>query len=129
MQKLYTTGVGNAHSDLCLIIADMSGIKLEEVVTTLQDFRTTHAQAKALQATLPALEVTIDGQTQLLTSSVTIAQYLAAIGNAPELLGKTPFERAQVDQWMTVIRLELQPLTRAVCYQAFGHVECDSVEH
>lgn len=31
--------------------------------------------------------------------------------------------------WLQVIRLELQPLTRAVSYQAFGHVQCDSVEH
>ena len=94
---MYTTGLGNSHADLCLIIADLSGIQLEEVVTTLQEFRATNEQAKAIQATLPALEVTIDGQNQLLTSSVTIAQYLASIGNAPELLGKTPFERAQVD--------------------------------
>lgn len=31
--------------------------------------------------------------------------------------------------WLQVIRLELQPLTRTVCYQALGHVMCDSVEH
>jgi glutathione S-transferase len=31
--------------------------------------------------------------------------------------------------WLQVLRLEVQPLTRAVCYQAFGHVECDQIEH
>ena len=57
--------------------------------------------------TLPALEVTIDGQDHLLTSSITIAQYLASIGSLPELNGKTSFERGQVDMWLQVIRLEL----------------------
>lgn len=128
IQKLYTTGLGNSHADLCLIIADLSGNKLEEVVTTLPEFRQSNKLAGAL-TTLPALEVTIDGQDHLLTSSITIAQYLASMGSQPELNGKTAFERGQVDMWLQIIRQELQPLTRAVCYQAFGHVECNTVEH
>ena len=91
------TGLGNPHADFCLIVADLSGVQLEEVVTTLQDFRANNPQAKALNATLPALEVEENGQTQLLTSSLAIAQYIAEVGGKPELLGKTPFERAQVD--------------------------------
>jgi glutathione S-transferase len=76
------------------------------------------------------LEVSADGgEPRLLSSSTAIAQYLAATGNSKDLLGKTAFERAQVDMWLQVIRLELQPLTRTVSYQAFGHVDCDMVEH
>ncbi len=70
----------------------------------------------------------IDGSTQLLTSSLAIAQYLAALGK-PELLGKTKFEQAQVDMWLHVLRLEVQTVTRTVCYQVFGHVPTDSNEH
>ena len=33
MQKLYTTGrIGNSHSDLCMIVADLSESTLEEIV-------------------------------------------------------------------------------------------------
>lgn len=115
IQKLYTTGLGNSHADLCMIIADLSGVKVEEIYTTLSEFRQSNKLAGAM-TTLPALEVQIDGQDQLLTSSITIAQYLGSIGSQPELNGKTPFERGQVDMWLQAIRLELQPLTRTVCY-------------
>ena len=82
-----------------------------------------------MNSTLPALELTVDGQTQLLTSSLSIAQYIAEVGGKPELLGKTPFERAQVDQWLNVLRLEVQPLTRTVCYYTYGHVKTDVNEY
>jgi glutathione S-transferase len=39
----------------------LAGVKLEEVVTTLADFRANNAQAKAINATLPALEINADG--------------------------------------------------------------------
>ena len=103
-------------------------MKLEEVPTTLKEFRAAHDQAKALQMTLPALEVTFDGQSHLLSSSLAIATYIAQT-HKPELLGKTPFEQAQVDMWLEVLRSELQPLTRTVVYQALGHVKCDTNEH
>jgi glutathione S-transferase len=50
------------------------------VTTTLQEFRNNNAQAKAYNATLPALEVSVDGQPQILFSSLAIAQYLAEVG-------------------------------------------------
>jgi glutathione S-transferase len=82
-----------------------------------------------MNATLPALEVTVGGETHLLTSSLAIAQYIAEIGGKSELLGKTPFERAQVDQWLNVLRLEVQPITRTVCYYTYGHVKTDVNEY
>lgn len=75
-------------------------------MTTLPEFRQSNKLATA-QTTLPALEVTIDGQDHLLTSSITIAQYLASVGSLPELNGKTAFERGQVDMWLQIIRLEV----------------------
>ena len=46
--------------------------------------------------TLPALEVEIEGEKQLISSSLSIVRYLAQ-SHKPDLLGKTPFEQAQVD--------------------------------
>jgi len=31
--------------------------------------------------------------------------------------------------WLQLLRSELQPLQRAVLYQALGHVKCDTTEH
>ena len=84
-------------------------------MTTLSEFRASHPEAKALGMTLPALEVTVDGVSRLLSSSLTIAKYIAG-AHKPELLGKTLWERALVDQWIQIIRLELQPIVRTVCY-------------
>jgi glutathione S-transferase len=53
-------------------------------------------------ATLPCLE-TDDGN--ILTTSVVIARYLASFKD--ELLGKTDFEKAQVDAWMLYLRNEV----------------------
>ena len=98
----------------------MSGVKLEEITITLDAFKASHPTSFA--PTLPALEV-VDGT--FLTSSIAIAQYIAQIGAKPDLMGKSPIERAQVDQWITVLRGELQPITRMVCYQTYGQVPVD----
>ena len=31
--------------------------------------------------------------------------------------------------WLQLLRFEVQPLTRTVCYQALGHIACTTVEH
>ena len=59
-----------------------------------------------MSLTLPALEVTVDGQTHLLSSSLTITKYIAETFK-PELLGKNAWEQALVDQWTQVIRCEI----------------------
>ena len=65
-------------------------------------------------ATLPILEV--EGG-QLISQTSAIIQYLAW---GSDLLGKTPFERAQVDQWMTILRTETWPLTKTLAAFVFG---------
>ena len=64
----------------------------------------------------------------MITSSLAITRFLAQ-EYKPALLGSTPFEQAQVDMWTEALRLEVQPLTRTLAYQALGHVECDANEH
>lgn len=70
-----------------------------------------------------------DGQKQLLSSSLTIARYLAQ-SFKPELLGgKNAFEQAQVDMWIQIIRSEVEPLSRSISYMAMGHVKTNQVEY
>ena len=77
-----------------------------------------------MATSLPCL-VTEDGHT--ISSSVVIARYLASFKD--ELLGKTDFEKGQVDAWMYFLRDEVQPVSRAIAYQVFGHVQVEPAEH
>ena len=65
---------------------------------------------------LPMLEV--DGT--LLTSSLTIARFLAESGKANWLLGATPAEEASVDQWTSWIASEFTPSLSTLAYATFG---------
>jgi glutathione S-transferase len=113
-----------------MITADLCRVRIEEEITISQSaFYATFDQAKLFKMTLPALEVEIEGEKRLLSGSLTIAKYIAALNGDGELLGVGAFEKAQVDMWLTLLRNELQPLQRAVVYQAFGHVKCDTTEH
>eukprot|EP00347_Sterkiella_histriomuscorum_P006575 403352251 len=123
--KLHTTGrIGNSHSDLCMIVAQLSGAQVTENYTTLAEFHAANANAKAKQATLPCLELE---NGELLWSSVAIVKYLASFQS--QLNGANAWEEAQVDQWMLILRNETQPLVRTINYQVFGHVETDLNEH
>ena len=62
----------------------------------------------------------------LLSQTPAILQYLAW---GTDLLGKTPFESAQVDQWMSILRTETWPLTKTLASFVFGHQDCDLQEH
>jgi glutathione S-transferase len=72
-------------------------------------------------ATLPILELA-DGT--LLCSSFAIASYLAEVG-CPHLLGTTPVEQAQVDQWSSFITTELAPILTTLSYMTFGQIPCE----
>ena len=65
---------------------------------------------------LPMLEV--DGV--LLSSSLSIARYLAESGNASYLLGTNPSEMALVDQWTSWTSSEFGPSLAALSYATFG---------
>ena len=84
--------MGNQHADLCVIVANLAGVKLEEEYTNLEEFRGSNPVAKQMQATLPALLLE---NGELIFTSYAIAKYLASF--KPSLLGSTPFEEAQVE--------------------------------
>ena len=46
-----------------------------------------------------------------------------------ELLGKTQFEQAQVEQWMNLIREESWPLCKTLANFVYGAVACDADEY
>ncbi len=62
----------------------------------------------------------------MISQTTAILQYLAW---GTDLLGKTAFESAQVDQWMSVLRSETWPLTKTLAAFVFGSLDCDTQEH
>ncbi len=63
-----------------MITADLCGVRIEEEITISQSaFYATFDQAKLFKMTLPALEVEIEGEKRLLSGSLTIAKYIAAL--------------------------------------------------
>ena len=55
---LYTPGVGNNHSDLCAIVAKISGIDLPEKTLKIEEVKSSELQKKsAIPLTLPSLEL------------------------------------------------------------------------
>ena len=84
-----------------MIVADLAGHTIEEITISLPAFYATFDQAKAFKMTLPSLEIpdpTDAEKNTLISGSLTIIRYLAH--SHESLLGKTPFESAQVDMWL-----------------------------
>jgi len=83
-------------------------------------------QQEGLQLTYPLLE-TDEGV--LITESPAICLYLAASGSAPFLMGVSPQEQAQVDQWVLFLRGTTLPLAKSLAGAVYGHVEMTTEEH
>lgn len=89
VQKLYSASrLGSSGSDLCMIVASLSKVKLTEVIVEKDSDAEKELGTKlanwGLTLSYPVLE-TAEGV--LLTQSSAIAQYIAASGKATHLLG------------------------------------------
>ena len=77
------------------------------------DFAKKHATGK-----FPVLEL---DNGEMLFESVAIAMYFARQAPAAGLLGQSPFQTAQVDQWNAWTQTHLIPALIPVIYSVFGH--------
>ena len=103
------------------MVATLCDVKLEEVVPDAAELKTLSAGNGAF--TLPALH-TEEGE--VISQTPAILEYLA-FNN--DLLGKSEFEKAQVAQWMSILRTETWPLTKSLAAMVFGQIPCDAAEH
>lgn len=109
-----------------MLAASLAGAAVTENVISQAELHASNPKAKALNVTLPCLELE---NGELLFTSIAIAKYLASLSADQKLLGSNSWEEAQVDQWLLVLRNEVQPLVRVINYQVFGHLETDQGEH
>ena len=85
-----------------MIIAKASKVNLEEIVVQKDSEKEKELKGKCVTGfSLPMLELE-NGTT--LTQTTAICEYLAETGSVASLLGTNEFERAQVDQWMSILR-------------------------
>ncbi len=96
--------------------AKAANVAIEEVV-----FDSAHHSLKLESgATFPVLQ-TDEGLTLSQTSAI-----LEYVGGESDLLGKSDFEKAQVAQWVNLIRQETWPLAKGVSAFVFGQLGCPS---
>ena len=77
-----------------MIVAHHCGLNLSEVVVAAGSAEDKDLLKKSM-GTYPMLEIDSD---TIITDSAAIAAYLCRSSNNSDLLGKTPFTEAQVDQ-------------------------------
>ncbi len=96
------------------IFAAEKGIELETVTVNIREMEQFEDSFRKISpnCTVPVLELD-DGT--LLTDSFAIWRYLEEIRPEPPLMGRTPLEKAMVEQWLRRIELDgYQPCVEAV---------------
>ena len=106
-----------------MMVASLCGQSITEEVVA-QGSPIFERLSKDSSFTLPALETT---EGDVISSTAAICEFLAF--SHESLLGKTDFERAQVDQWLSLIREETWPLCKTLSAFVFGGLACDTDEY
>lgn len=120
--KIYNWRLGNPWVDLAVIAANFAHVQIEEVFNAPEVQQSKEWKAKSLTGKCPTLE-TLEGG--FLNESAAIARYLAEIGEG-KLAGSTPFEIAQINQWIDYVHTTLQPHMYNIILPTYGHGNVDA---
>ncbi|TGZ76868.1 putative translation elongation factor eEF-1B gamma subunit [Ascodesmis nigricans] len=105
---IYTWGPGNPRVARATAIANLNGLEISVPEFSLQTDRTPEWYAKFPLGKVPAFE-SASGDV-LLTETLAITHYLALSGpRSHQLLGRTPAESAQIQQWTAHAEVEFWP--------------------
>jgi glutathione S-transferase/translation elongation factor EF-1beta len=115
--KLYSNGPGNVFAQTALIAADLAN---QAVTVEYKDKAAANEKtfkAKNTTGKFPLLELESG---DLLWESGAIALHFARCAPKSGLLGQTPFQAAQVEQWIAYTQTTIWPALMPVVYAAFG---------
>lgn len=117
--KLYQTFPGHFVSYSVQVTAAVSGIALENVYAAPESELAQDAAFKTKKAhwNFPLLE-TADGKT--VSESVALCRFIALEAGRTDLIGNTPFEQAQVDQFCCIAQSSVFPHARVIGMSTFG---------
>lgn len=119
--KLYQTFPGHFVSYSVQITAAVSGLAVENVFVAPESELAQNAEFKAKKAhwNFPVLE-TADGK--VLSESVALCRFIALEAGRHDLIGNTPFEQAQIDQFCSIAQSGIWKHARDAAITTFGHV-------
>ena len=120
--KIYNWRVGNAWVDIACIAANFAHVEYKEVFNTPEEQKSKEWRAKSLTGKTPTLE-TPEGA--FLNESAAIARYLAEIGEG-KLAGSSPYETAQINQWIDYVQTSLLPHFYPLLMATYGHGQTDA---
>lgn len=113
-----------------MMVGAFSGVKITEIVVEKgsdDEKRLTEKLSEfGVCLTYPVLETQDD---LVLTQSKAICEFLAETGKGGFLLGTTPFEKAQVDQWMQYIQDVTLQTSKAISACIYGTLVLNTQEH
>jgi len=115
--KLYSNGPGNVFAQTALIAADLANQSVTVEYKDKAQAAEKEFKAKNMTGKFPLLELESG---DLLWESGAIALYFARCAPKSGLMGQTPFQAAQVEQWIAYAQSNLWPSLIPVVYAAFG---------
>lgn len=115
--KLYSNGRQNQFVNTAMVVANICGVQVEEVITTEEERKAPEHIKKFGHTKCPALE-TPEGN---VTESVAIAKFFARHAPQHNLLGSNSWEEAQVDQWLAFAHTSLLAHAFNVIPAIFGY--------
>ena len=65
----------------------------------------------------------------LVTDTGAMVAHIARVSGNASMLGSTPFQEAQVEQWMDYLRTETLPLVNAIRWFSFGQAACSTAQY
>ena len=118
--KLYTNGPAHILYYTPAMIAQLTQAKVETVIVSAEEQETAEFKAKrGTHGKFPMLELA-DGS--MIYESVAIGEYIArSSGHGAELLGRTPFEEAEISQWVMVAATGNMPHVGPIYRDTFGY--------
>lgn len=102
----------------CAIAARFAEAAVEDVVMDPQELKTKEYQAKCPTQRVPFLE-TPEGN---LFETSAILRYFARLNPSVGLYGKTPFEAALVDQWVSFFQANIVPNVETILMMTLGRM-------
>jgi glutathione S-transferase/translation elongation factor EF-1beta len=117
--KIYTNRVDHYFTWYCLIAAKFVQANVEVVIVSEEQQQAPEFKAKKAHGKFPMLE-TDDGH--IIFESNAIADYIArtSASHGPELVGRTAFEEASIQQWMLLNSTQLIPSAIQILYNTLG---------
>ena len=124
--KLYSNNVGNIFVQSALVAADFANVQVSLEVLSAEQQADKDFKAKNINGKFPLLELESGEQ---IFESAAIAMHFARAAPASGLMGQSPFQTAQVHQWIEFTHDKVMPSVIPIAYGCLGIKVIDAETH